>query len=188
MRDVPKRNLNAITTNIEPVKESLIDIFDSSNVAGDIYACPQSLTTLKKKTRVYGKIVESFFISTQFNNSKYKLYPEYYDLTIKSEVDRPLWDLSSSEKIGQKFFQIPLISYIYERGYRQNFKNFGFPGVEKEFEEADAFFTSLNATGIVMDLSCASGFMTRKYIKSNRFKLCLSFSFRLIMVYYITTL
>jgi hypothetical protein len=54
------------------------------------------------------------------------------------------------------------------KGYRQNFENFGFPGIEKEFEEANNFFTALNATEVVMDLSCASGFMTRKYLSAGR--------------------
>ena len=98
-------------------KEKLLKAFDDESARNDILACPQSLTPLIKKTRVYGKFVDSFFVSSKFE-SKYKIFREYYDLTIKSEVDRPLWDLSSSERVGQKFFQIPLISFIYERGMK----------------------------------------------------------------------
>lgn len=151
-------------------KEKLLSYFDSVSPVFDIYACPESLSPLRQKTRIYGKVIESYFINTQFG-TKYKVLPNYYDFTIKSEVDRPIWDLTSSERVGQKFFQIPLISFVYERGYRENFKNFGFPGIEKEFEEADQFFRSLNATNTIMDLSCASGFMTRKFVKSARYSI-----------------
>lgn len=98
-------------------KEKLLKVFDDDSSRSDILACPQSLTPLIKKTRVFGKSVDNFFVSSKFGN-KYKIFPSYYDLTIKSEVDRPLWDLSSSERVGQKFFQIPLISFIYERGMK----------------------------------------------------------------------
>ena len=100
------------------IKEKLLKAFDDDSSRQDILACPQSLSPLIKKTRIFGKMVDSYFISSKFGN-KYKILPQYYDLTIKSEVDRPLWDLSSSERVGQKFFQIPLISFIYERGMKE---------------------------------------------------------------------
>ncbi|CAN1823350.1 hypothetical protein LINPERHAP1_LOCUS30344 [Linum perenne] len=34
--------------------------------------------------------------------------------------------------IATEFFRLPLISFLYERGWRQNFAFGGFPGVEKE--------------------------------------------------------
>ena len=43
----------------------------------------------------------------------------------------------------------------------------GFPGIEKEFSESDSFFRALNAS-VLMDLSCGSGFMTRKFAKSGK--------------------
>lgn len=107
-------------------KEKLLKAFDDDSSSNDILACPQSLTSLTKKTRVFGKLVENFFVSSKFD-SKYKIFPSYYDLTIKSEVDRPLWDLSSSERVGQKFFQIPLISFIYERGAKYERTEIIFP-------------------------------------------------------------
>lgn len=166
-RVIKRASTIAIKSVVETEKAELLNIFDSDSFVNDILACPESLTPLKKKTRIFGNIVDNYFVSSKYD-TKYAILPEYYDLTIKAEVDRPFWDLSSSERVGQKFFQIPFISFIYERGYRQNFENFGFPGIEKEFEEANTLFTSLNANDTVMDLSCASGFMTRKYCKSGR--------------------
>lgn len=62
------------------------------------------------------------------------------------------------------------------RGYRQNFETAGFPGIDKEFAEIDEFFTpTTNATigsnenRTVLDLSCGSGFMTRRLAKSKKF-------------------
>ena len=34
-----------------------------------------------------------------------------------------------------QLFRSPLVSYLYERGWRQGFKNAGFPGIDVEFEE-----------------------------------------------------
>jgi hypothetical protein len=33
-----------------------------------------------------------------------------------------VWQLSGKERVGQNFFQIPLVSAVYERGYRQQFE------------------------------------------------------------------
>lgn len=60
------------------------------------------------------------------------------------------------------------MSGIYERGYRQNFEQLGFPGIEAEFTEAHEFFLENNASTI-LDLSCGSGFMTRNFLRSNRY-------------------
>lgn len=37
---------------------------------------------------------------------------------------------------GQELFRSPLISFVYERGWRQGFSWAGFPGVDKEYEMA----------------------------------------------------
>lgn len=45
----------------------------------------------------------------------------------------------------------------------------GFPGVDKEFEEINEFFQAANVES-VLDLSCGSGFMTRKFVGSYNYK------------------
>ena len=148
---------------------------DSKN---SIFACPKTLNNVKKKTRNYGLCSETFF-EEESNESneikmkyKYKKTPsgEYYiDFTINDEQERPLWDLSIREIVGQRFFQNPIISGIYERGYRQQFQIAGFPGIDKEWKEIEQYFTTMNAS-TVMDLSCGSGFMTRKMLSSPSFE------------------
>ena len=39
-------------------------------------------------------------------------------------------------RVQTQMFRSPLIAFLYERGWRQNFRNAGFPGIEKEYEEA----------------------------------------------------
>jgi hypothetical protein len=135
----------------------------------DLYVCPESLSPLKRIRRFYGLYEEDYLVSQDFKGTKYRVYPgSYIDLTIKSEVDRPVWSLSLRERVGQNFFQTRLIPAIYERGYRQNFENIGFPGIDKEFEEANDLFTASKAS-TVLDLSCGSGFMTRKFVASNKY-------------------
>ena len=99
---------------------------------------------------------------TGFPELKYTVTSTYNDLTIASEIDKPFSLLTNRERIGQNFFQNPIIPFVYERGYRQNFENAGFPGIVKEFEEVDAFFSSDSShLDVAVDLSCGSGFMTR---------------------------
>ena len=41
-------------------------------------------------------------------------------------------------RVQTQMFRSPLIAFLYERGWRQNFRNAGFPGIEREYEEARA--------------------------------------------------
>ena len=60
------------------------------------------------------------------------------------------------QPLRQELFRTPLVSFLYERGWRNSFAQAGFPGIEKEYELAMEFFE--NARGkTVMDLSCGSG-------------------------------
>jgi hypothetical protein len=93
-----------------------------------VFACPVSLNTLQKKTRMYGAVRETFY-EDELRTRYPMLRDGILDLTIASEVNKPIWDLGFKELIGQNLFQTPIMSGIYERGYRQNFENFGFPGI-----------------------------------------------------------
>ena len=137
----------------ETAKRSLLERLDDSK--DDIYVCPVSLAPLTRCERYIG-ILKLTYFQNPVSGVKYEITPKYSDLTIKDETEKPLWKQSFKEIFNSRFFQTSFISSIYERGYRQNFKNFGFPGVEKEFDEATELFDAVNATTI-MDLSCGSG-------------------------------
>eukprot|EP00281_Chroomonas_sp_CCMP1168_P000678 CAMPEP_0206268702 /NCGR_PEP_ID=MMETSP0047_2-20121206/31863_1 /ASSEMBLY_ACC=CAM_ASM_000192 /TAXON_ID=195065 /ORGANISM="Chroomonas mesostigmatica_cf, Strain CCMP1168" /LENGTH=365 /DNA_ID=CAMNT_0053697069 /DNA_START=74 /DNA_END=1171 /DNA_ORIENTATION=- len=70
--------------------------------------------------------------------------------------------------LRQELFRSPFVSYLYERGWRNSFKQAGFPGIEKEFQLVQEFFTEAqNKT--VIDLSCGSGLMVRRLAKSGKY-------------------
>lgn len=74
--------------------------------------------------------------------------------------------------LRQDLFRSPFVSFLYERGWRNQFKLSGFPGVDQEFEEIMAFFEPIiekQGPTTVVDLSCGSGLMTRRLVRSNKF-------------------
>jgi hypothetical protein len=148
-------------------KRGILSLIDGPKIGSDIYVCPESLSPLKKIHRYFGFVEKQYLQSSDSGATKYDVLPgEYVDLTIKSEVERSFFSLTNRERVGEKFFQSRLIPALYERGYRQNFEQMGFPGVDKEFEEINDFFQAANVES-VLDLSCGSGFMTRKFVGSH---------------------
>ncbi|KAL8136913.1 hypothetical protein V2J09_002914 [Rumex salicifolius] len=62
----------------------------------------------------------------------------------------------------------PLVSFLYERGWRQNFNQSGFPGLEEEFKMAQEYFKSVEG-GLLVDVSCGSGLFSRKFANSGSY-------------------
>lgn len=153
-------------TSVDPLKlkRTLLQIFEADgDIEGNLYACPESLEPLSIRTRMYGFVTEKYLLEQKFG-AKYAVNSDYLDLvTAVGTTDQ------SSSRLGQAAFQSPLLSSFYERGYRQNFQNFGFPGIEMEYEEAENLFVKAKSTKVVLDLSCGSGFMTRRFLRSQKF-------------------
>ena len=142
-------------------KQAMLKLLDGPTETdpNDIFVCPESLAPLKKVHRYFGFIEQQYLQSQEDSSTKYNILPgQFVDLTIKKDV---------SFAIGETLFQTKLLPAIYERGYRKNFENAGFPGIEKEFAEVNEFFTAGGAQTI-LDLSCGSGFMTRKFVASKK--------------------
>lgn len=156
---------------VKSAKSEILSLFGDQEGNDNLYVDPQTLSPLKKVRRVWGVSAEYYFQSVDWEENRYPITSNWIDLTIPAEQNKPIFQASKSELLGQSFFQNPFVSGIYERGYRQNFENIGFPGIDKEFEEALTFFKQYcNAsTSIVLDLSCGSGFMSRKFMKSKEF-------------------
>jgi len=63
-----------------------------------------------------------------------------------------------------------------ERGWRQNFNNAGFPGIDKEYDELMRFLglspiaTTVPEVDAIVDMSCGSGLMTRRLVQSGSFR------------------
>uniref|UniRef100_A0A7S1Y1Y9 Methyltransferase type 11 domain-containing protein n=1 Tax=Grammatophora oceanica TaxID=210454 RepID=A0A7S1Y1Y9_9STRA len=67
-------------------------------------------------------------------------------------------------------FTSPAVSYAYERGWRQGFAQAGFPGADKEFVMAKEFFApALTSSSTVVDMSCATGLFTRRFVLENAY-------------------
>lgn len=72
--------------------------------------------------------------------------------------------------MATEFFRTPFISFLYERGWRQNFVWGGFPGPEKEFEMMKDYLKPVLG-GNILDASCGSGLFSRLFAKSGLFSL-----------------
>jgi hypothetical protein len=98
----------------QETKQNLFNIFDAQS-ADDIFVCPESLNPLKRNTRIIGFNEERFWTVTNFETFRYEISNGINDFTIKSEINKPIWTLSTRERVGQGFFQNSFISYLYER-------------------------------------------------------------------------
>ena len=93
-----------------------------------------------------------------------------------SELQDELRDAWST-RVQTGLFRSPLTSFLYERGWRAGFANAGFPGIEKEFEEVQDFFAPVAASGTVVDMSCGSGLMTRRLLRSGAYERVLALDY-----------
>lgn len=74
-------------------------------------------------------------------------------------------------------FRSPFTAFLYERGWRQQFKRAGFPGIDKEYEEVREWFAPSATNGVVVDMSCGSGLMTRRLLKSGDYRRVLALDY-----------
>ncbi|KAF8023469.1 hypothetical protein BT93_F0849 [Corymbia citriodora subsp. variegata] len=97
----------------------------------------------------------------------------HFDLTAASgtkEYGEPM-------ALSTELFRTPLVSYLYERGWRQSFSVWGgFPGPEKEFELTKGFLRPVLG-GNIIDASCGSGLFSRLFAKSGLFSLVIALDY-----------
>ncbi|KAF0900292.1 hypothetical protein E2562_030462 [Oryza meyeriana var. granulata] len=104
-----------------------------------------------------------------------KFYPsrgDYWDMTVAVGSA----EYSESTTLATELFRTPLVSFLYERGWRQNFIWGGFPGLEREFEMAKTYLKP-TAGGIIVDASCGSGLFSRLFVKSELYSLVVALDF-----------
>uniref|UniRef100_K3YMD9 Methyltransferase type 11 domain-containing protein n=3 Tax=Setaria italica TaxID=4555 RepID=K3YMD9_SETIT len=104
-----------------------------------------------------------------------KVYPnkqDYWDLTVAVGST----EYTESMPAATELFRTSLVSFLYERGWRQTFRWGGFPGRTREFEMAKTY---LNPTigGTIVDASCGSGLFSRLFIKSGLYSLVVALDF-----------
>lgn len=90
----------------------------------------------------------------------------FVDLTLTSGLD----DMVYKERYwpGTELFRTSLVSFVYERGWRQGFRWAGFPGVEEEFRQAMQYLRPVYGH-VLLDMSCGSGLFSRRFVQSNQF-------------------
>ncbi|URD98513.1 ubiE/COQ5 methyltransferase family [Musa troglodytarum] len=96
----------------------------------------------------------------------------YLDLAVASGSK----DYAETMPAATELFRSPLVSFLYERGWRQNFVWGGFPGPEREFEMAKGYLKP-STGGTIIDASCGSGLFSRLFAKSGMFSLVTALDF-----------
>lgn len=91
----------------------------------------------------------------------------YADLTTSSNAKQEVY--RQRRWGGTELFRSPLVSFAYERGWRQGFNWAGFPGVEREFEMSMEYLLPAYG-GVVVDMSCGSGLFSRRFAASGKFR------------------
>eukprot|EP00257_Ricinus_communis_P024763 XP_025012177.1 uncharacterized methyltransferase At1g78140, chloroplastic isoform X2 [Ricinus communis] len=96
----------------------------------------------------------------------------HIELTVASGASK----YDDAMPLATEFFRLSLISFLYERGWRQNFIWGGFPGPEKEFELIKDYLKPVLG-GNIIDASCGSGLFSRLFAKSGLFSLVVALDY-----------
>lgn len=145
---------------------------DSSDL--DLFACPICYGPLIRKGPAglnLAAIYRSGFKCRQCNKS-YSSKDVYLDLTVTSGTT----EYNEFKPARTELFRSPLVSFLYERGWRQNFNRSGFPGRDEEFQMAQDYFKPV-AGGLLVDVSCGSGLFSRKFATSGTYSSVVALDF-----------
>ncbi|GKZ00982.1 hypothetical protein MPSEU_001049700 [Mayamaea pseudoterrestris] len=104
--------------------------------------------------------------SNKGNNNILRNTAPFIPPPLRSAVDQdyiPMRDLFTS----------PAVSFAYERGWRQGFRQAGFPGPDIEADMAMEYFAPTMAARdsrkVLVDMSCATGLFTRRFAESKKY-------------------
>ncbi|KAH9806588.1 methyltransferase 11 domain-containing protein [Citrus sinensis] len=182
--------IRAVT--LQPVKSERNQTLE---LEGDLFSCPICYEPLIRKGPTgltLGAIYRSGFKCRKCDKT-YSSKDNYLDLTVISglkdytEVKPASTELFRCVLVILAFFHekfdfenlmpsvnqqdpigSPFVSFLYERGWRQNFNRSGFPGPDEEFKMAQEYFKSAQG-GLLVDVSCGSGLFSRKFAKSGAY-------------------
>ncbi|CAN6163305.1 unnamed protein product [Urochloa humidicola] len=140
----------------------------------EVFACPVCYEPLIRKGPPginLPAIYRSGFKCSKCNKS-FTSKDIFLDLTVTSGTK----EYTEQKPARTELFRSPLVSFLYERGWRQNFNRSGFPGLDEEFQMAQDYFQPV-AGGILLDVSCGSGLFTRKFAKSGTYSAVVALDF-----------
>lgn len=169
-----------VATTVSP-KASLRRLF--SRPSDETLACPTSKLPLRAEVSFLG--AEKRIRQVSPDGVQYPVNELYCDLLPTAgrssplSVDELVAEVSDAwgNRVQTQLFRSPLTAFLYERGWRQQFANAGFPGIDTEFEEVQEFFAPVATGGVVVDMSCGSGLMTRRLLKSGKYKRLLALDY-----------
>lgn len=157
----PSSRIQATSDLVETVSEVITQIQDLGE--RDLLSCPVCFEPLIRKGPPgfnLPAIYRSGFKCKKCNKT-YSSKNMYLDLTVIAGAK----DYVEIQPSRTELFRSPLVSFLYERGWRQNFNRSGFPGPDEEFNMAQEYFKPAEG-GTLVDVSCGSGLFSRKFAKS----------------------
>lgn len=168
----PSSRIQAVSDLVETVSEAITQLKDSGEV--DIFACPVCFEPLIRKGPPgfnLPAIYRSGFKCKKCNKT-YSSKNIYLDLTVIAGAK----EYVEAQPSRTELFRSPLVSFLYERGWRQNFNRSGFPGPDEEFDMAQEYFKPAEG-GTLIDVSCGSGLFSRKFAKSGTYSKVVALDF-----------
>ncbi|CAN1318423.1 Uncharacterized methyltransferase At2g41040, chloroplastic [Linum perenne] len=163
----------AITIRAVALEQDLITQL-SQNEYVDVFACPVCYEPLIRKGPSgfnLASIYRSGFRCGRCNKTYSSKY-NYLDLTVTAGMK----SYTEAMPMGTELFRSPLVSFLYERGWRQSFNGSGFPGPDEEFRMAQEYFKRAEG-GLLVDVSCGSGLFSRKFAKSGTYSKVVALDF-----------
>ncbi|GKB95012.1 uncharacterized methyltransferase, chloroplastic, partial [Tanacetum coccineum] len=160
--------VKAASDLLETVKEAITPPQDT------LFACPVCFEPLIRKGPPgfnLRAIYRSGFKCTKCNKS-YSSKNMYLDLTVIAGAK----EYVESQPSRTELFRSPLVSFLYERGWRQDFNRRGFPGPDEEFDMAQEYFKPAEG-GTLVDVSCGTGLFSRKFAKSGTYSKVVALDF-----------
>lgn len=165
---------NTATPGQLAAKARLVDTFRGK--PDPVLVGPLSRAPLTKRVSSIGGLLDVVY--TEEDGTRYRDNGNYVDLTGQTQMGAglslrdaiaPLVESVQPSNLGRELFRSPTVSFLYERGWRQQFNVNGFPGIDKEFDEVMSFFGPRAEGGTILDMSCGSGLMTRRLVASDKF-------------------
>ncbi|KAM1061551.1 hypothetical protein ACFX14_025913 [Malus domestica] len=162
------------TVALPPERRSRAEEIRSSGVDLEVLACPICYEPLIRRGPPglnLRAIYRSGFKCRKCDKT-YSSKDVYLDLTVTAGLK----EYVEVQPTRTELFRSPLVSFLYERGWRQNFNRSGFPGPDEEFKMAQDYFKSAEG-GVLVDVSCGSGLFSRKFAKSGTYSAVVALDF-----------
>ncbi|KAE8682742.1 putative Flavin-dependent monooxygenase 1 [Hibiscus syriacus] len=134
----------------------------NQTVETELFSCPVCYEPLIRKGPP-GLNVDAIYrsgVKCKKCSKSYSSKDVYLDLTVTAG----LRSYTEVKPVRTELFRSPLVSFLYERGWRQNFNLSGFPGADEEFRMAQEYFKPAEDDTLV-DVGRGSSLFSRKIAK-----------------------